>query len=82
MADEHPVGTSAPIVVMSVGALVTASVFVFRSYWVLALGLGIFLSAAIWAGAMRVGRDSPGHTAGSGPSSRDPAEREPGTVTG
>lgn len=62
-------GSNGPIVVMAVGALVTASVFVFRSPWVLVLGIAVFLGAAIWAG---IANRSPGTMGGSGPSTVEP----------
>lgn len=67
-------GINAPIVVMAVGALIAASVFVFRSFWVLLLGGVVFLAAAIWAGVAGVGSDSPGHNAGSDPTMLDPQD--------
>lgn len=57
-------GTNGPIVLMAIGALITASVFLFREPWVLALGIVVFLAAALWAGV--VGR-SRATMAGSGP---------------
>lgn len=62
-------GSNLPIVLMAIGALVTASVFLFRSVWVLVLGIAIFLAAAIWAG---VANRSAGTMAGSGPSTIEP----------
>ena len=62
-------GSNGPIVLMAVGALITASVFLFRSQWVLVLGIAIFLAAAIWAG---VANRSPGTMSGSGPSTIEP----------
>jgi len=62
-------GSNGPIVLMAVGALITASVFLFRSPWVLVLGIGIFLAAAVWAG---VANRSPGTMGGSGPSTIEP----------
>lgn len=57
-------GTNGPIVLMAIGALITALVFVFREPWVLVLGIAVFLAAALWAGV--VGR-SQSSGAGSGP---------------
>lgn len=62
-------GSNGPIVLMAVGALITVSVFVFRTPWVLVLGIAVFLGAAIWAG---VANRSPGTMAGSGPSTIEP----------
>ncbi len=64
-------GTNGPVILMAIGALIAASVFLFRSLWMLVLGIGIFLAAAIWAGV--TGR-SAGTMAGSGPSTLDPDE--------
>ncbi len=64
-------GSNGPIIVMAVGALITASVFVFRSPWVLVLGIGVFLAASLWAG---IANRSPGTMAGSGPSTIEPDE--------
>lgn len=65
-----PVGTAnGPIILMAVGAVVALLVFVFRSPWVLGLGLVIFVAAAIWAGVTNRG---PGTMGGSGPSTIDP----------
>jgi hypothetical protein len=65
--------TNAPVVVMAIGALIAASVFVFNSPWVLGFGLAIFLGAAIWAGVANRGR---GSAAGSGPSTIDSDETD------
>lgn len=62
-------GTNGPVILMAVGGLITASVFLFRTPWVLVLGIVIFLAAALWAGV--AGR-SRGTMAGSGPSMIDP----------
>lgn len=62
-------GSNGPIVLMAVGALITASVFVFRSPWVLVLGIAVFLGAALWAG---IANRSPGTMGGLGPSSVGP----------
>lgn len=43
-------GRNGPVILMAIGGLITASVFVFRSPWVLVLGIVIFLGAAIWTG--------------------------------
>jgi hypothetical protein len=64
-------GSNGPIVLMAVGALITASVFVFRSPWVLVLGIAVFLGAALWAG---IANRSPGTMGGSGPSTVEPDE--------
>lgn len=61
-------GTNGPIVLMFVGGLIAASVFLFREPWILVLGIVIFLAAALWAGI--VGR-SASTMAGSGPSTID-----------
>lgn len=57
-------GTNGPIVLMAIGGLIAASVFLFREPWVLVLGIVVFLAAALWAGV--VGR-SRATMAGSGP---------------
>lgn len=62
-------GANGPIVLMAIGALIAVSVFVFRSPWVLGLGIAVFLGAAIWAG---VANRSPGTMGGSGPSTIEP----------
>jgi hypothetical protein len=62
-------GSNGPIVLMAVGALITASVFIFRSPWVLVLGITIFLAAAIWAG---IANRSPGTMGGLGPTEVEP----------
>ncbi len=62
-------GSNGPIVLMAVGALITASVFLFRSPWVLGLGIAIFLGAALWAG---VANRSRGTMGGTGPSTVEP----------
>jgi hypothetical protein len=64
-------GSNGPIVLMAVGGLIAASVFLFRSPWVLVLGLVVFLAAALWAG---IANRSRGTMAGSGPSTLDPDE--------
>jgi len=61
--------TNGPIILMAIGAVVALLVFVFRSPWVLGLGLAIFVAAAIWAGVVNRG---PGTMGGSGPSTLDP----------
>ncbi|HEX6255748.1 MAG TPA: hypothetical protein VFZ70_08040 [Euzebyales bacterium] len=63
--------SNGPIVLMAIGALIAASVFVFRSPWVLVLGIVVFLAAALWAG---IANRSRGTMAGSGPSTLDPDE--------
>lgn len=62
-------GTNGPIILMAIGGLIVASIFVFRTPWVLVLGIVIFLAAALWAGI--AGR-SRGTMAGSGPSTIEP----------
>lgn len=62
-------GTNGPIVLMAIGALVAASVFVLQSPLILILGVAIFLGAALWAG---IANRSPGTMGGSGPSDIDP----------
>lgn len=57
--------TNGPIVLMAIGAVIALSVFLFRSPWVLGLGIVIFVAAAIWAGVSNRG---PGTMGGSGPS--------------
>lgn len=68
-----PYGTAAtpnaPIIVMAVGALIALSVFMFNSPLILALGIAIFVGAAIWAG---VANRSRGSAAGTGPSTIGP----------
>lgn len=64
-------GSNGPIVLMAVGALITASIFVFRTPWVLVLGIVVFLGAALWAG---VANRSPGTMGGSGPSTVEPED--------
>jgi hypothetical protein len=63
--------TNGPIILMGIGAVVALLVFVFRSPWVLGLGIAIFVAAAIWAGVTNRG---PGTMGGSGPSTLDPDE--------
>lgn len=60
-----------PIILMAIGAAVALLVFVFRSPWVLGLGIAIFVIAAIWAGVANTGRGTMG---GSGPSTSDSDE--------
>lgn len=62
-------GSNGPIVLMAIGALITASVFLFRTPWVLVLGIAIFLGAALWAG---IANRSPGTMGGTGPSTIEP----------
>lgn len=64
-------GQNGPIILMAIGGLITASVFVFRSPWVLLLGIVIFLGAAIWTG---VANRSPGTMGGTGPSKVEPED--------
>lgn len=62
-------GTNGPIILMAIGGLIVASIFLFRTPWVLLLGIVIFLAAALWAGI--AGRTS-STMAGSGPSTIEP----------
>jgi hypothetical protein len=68
-----PYGTATtlniPIIVMAVGALIALSVFIFSSPLILALGIAIFVGAAIWAG---VANRSRGSAAGAGQSTIAP----------
>lgn len=62
-------GQNGPVILMAIGGLITASVFVFRSPWVLVLGIVIFLGAAIWTG---VANRSAGTMGGIGTSTVEP----------
>lgn len=64
--------SNGPVILMAIGALVTASVFVFRTPVVLVLGIAIFLGAAVWTG---IANRSPGTMGGSGPSVVEPPGR-------
>lgn len=66
-------GTNGPIVLMAISALIAFSVFLFREPWVLALGIVVFLGAALWAGV--VGR-SQSSGAGSGPAVIESDDRQ------
>ena len=68
-------GRNVPVILMAIGGLITASVFVFRSPWVLVLGIVIFLGAAIWTG---VANRSPGTMGGIGTSTVEPDDHEGG----
>ena len=67
-------GTNGPIILMAIGGLIVASVFVLRSPLVLVLGIVVFLAAALWAGL--AGR-SRGTMSGTGPSTVSPEDDKP-----
>lgn len=62
-------GTNGPIILMAVGGLIVASIFLFRTPVVLVLGVAVFLAAALWAGIAGRSRATMG---GSGPSTIEP----------
>lgn len=66
-------GQNGPIILMAIGGLIVASVFVFRSPWVLGLGIVIFLGAAIWTG---IANRSPGTMGGIGTSTVEPDDHD------